>query len=190
MGRALRNLRGALLYIGRLSDSPSPMAFFLAPTGVGGSMRRMLLGCLIIAACAEAPPEQATAPDPATLTIQLARQFQQSAAAWNRGDLDAFMADYIQDGSTTFQGSSGLLHGFDAIRERYAPSFEPGAERDSLRFEDFHVRSIAPSLILVTARYILYRDQETTSSGPFTLVMEQHPDGWKITHDHSSSDAD
>jgi len=153
-------------------------------------MRRMLLGCLMIAACAEAPPEQATEPDPATLTIQLARQFQQSAAAWNRGDLDAFMADYIQDGTTTFQGSDGLLRGFDAIRERYAPSFEQGAERDSLRFEDFHVRSIAPSLILVTARYILYRDQETTSSGPFTLVMEQHPDGWKITHDHSSSDAD
>ncbi|NNG15356.1 MAG: SgcJ/EcaC family oxidoreductase [Gemmatimonadales bacterium] len=152
-------------------------------------MRRLLLGCLLIAACAEAPPEQAQAPDAATLTIQLARQFQQSAAAWNQGDLDAFMADYIQDGTTTYVGSSGLIRGFDGIRAWYAPRFEPGVERDSLRFEDFHVRSIAPSVILVTARYILYRNQETTNSGPFTLVMEQRPDGWKITHDHSSSDA-
>ncbi len=152
-------------------------------------MRRMLLGCLLIAACAEVPPEQPAALDAATLIVQLARQFQQSAAAWNRGDLDAFMADYIPDSTTTFVGSSGLIRGFDGIRARYAPAFEPGADRDSLRFEDFHVRSIAPSLVLVTARYILYRDQETTSSGSFTLVMEQRPDGWKITHDHSSSDA-
>jgi uncharacterized protein (TIGR02246 family) len=149
----------------------------------------MLLGCLLITACTEAPPAETAEPDPAVLTIQLARQFQQSAAAWNRGDLDAFMADYIPDSTTTYVGSNGLIHGFDGIRARYAPAFEPGAERDSLRFEDFHVRAIAPSILLVTARYILYRDQETTNSGSFTLVMEQRLDGWKITHDHSSSDA-
>jgi ketosteroid isomerase-like protein len=28
----------------------------------------------------------------------------------------------------------------------------------------------------------------TTSSGPFTLVMEHQANGWKILHDHTSSD--
>lgn len=32
------------------------------------------------------------------------------------------------------------------------------------------------------------RDGRTTSSGSFTLVMERCPDGWKILHDHTSSD--
>jgi hypothetical protein len=26
------------------------------------------------------------------------------------------------------------------------------------------------------------------AAGPFTLVMEQQPEGWRILHDHSSSD--
>jgi ketosteroid isomerase-like protein len=40
----------------------------------------------------------------------------------------------------------------------------------------------------VTARYVLYRNGETIASGPFTLVMERRPDGWKILHDHTSPD--
>jgi ketosteroid isomerase-like protein len=41
---------------------------------------------------------------------------------------------------------------------------------------------------LIAARYVLYRGGQTTSSGPFTLVMERRTDGWKILHDHMSSD--
>lgn len=50
------------------------------------------------------------------------------------------------------------------------------------------VFSLSPAVALVTARYVLHRDGRTTSSGPFTLVMERGPDGWKILHDHTSSD--
>jgi ketosteroid isomerase-like protein len=35
---------------------------------------------------------------------------------------------------------------------------------------------------------VLFRGDSTTSSGPFSLVMERRPDGWKILHDHTSSD--
>jgi ketosteroid isomerase-like protein len=50
------------------------------------------------------------------------------------------------------------------------------------------VFSLSPAVALVTARCVLHRDGRTTSSGPFTLVMERGPDGWKILHDHTSSD--
>lgn len=115
-------------------------------------------------------------------------QFARAAADWNRGDLNGFISDYAPDSSTTFIASGHLRHGFDFIRGNYAPRFAPGARRDSLRFEEFEVRPLSPSLALVTARYLLYRNGETTASGPFTLVMESRPDGWKILHDHSSSD--
>jgi len=79
-------------------------------------------------------------------------------------------------------------HGFEFIRQNYAPRFAPGARRDSLRFEEVEARRLRPDLALVTARFVLTRGDSVTASGPFTLVMEQRPAGWRILHDHTSSD--
>lgn len=127
-------------------------------------------------------------PDPSALTVELNRQFTASAVAWNRGDFDAFMDSYAADSLTTFVSGGHVNRGVEWIRQHYAASFAPGAARDSLRFEEFAVRPLAPTVALVTARYVLYRNGQTTSSGPFTLVMEQRGDGWRIVHDHTSSD--
>lgn len=112
----------------------------------------------------------------------------ESAAAWNRGELEGFMDDYMESANTTYVGAGGLLTGYEAIRDRYAPLFEPGASRDSLRFEDVRVRRLAAVDAIATARWILYRNGAITASGPFTLVMRHTSSGWKIIHDHSSSD--
>ena len=111
-----------------------------------------------------------------------------SAAGWNRGDLDAFMAVYKQDSQTTYVGGSGLRRGYEAIRQRYAPRFRPGAGRDSLRFEDLTVRRVGEDVAVGVARWVLHRGGEVTGSGPFTLVLEHTGEGWRIVHDHSSSD--
>ena len=151
------------------------------------SHRWLLLAALALG-CARPEPRPLPTMDPGSLTGLLLRQFGQSAAAWNRGDLEAFMADYAPDTLPTFMSAGHLRRGFNFIRENYAPRFAPGARRDSLRFEEFNVRPITAEFALVTARYILYRNGSTTASGPFTLLMQHHPEGWKILHDHSSSD--
>lgn len=112
----------------------------------------------------------------------------ESAGAWNRGELAGFMDDYLKSESTTYIGEQGLLTGYDAIWARYAPHFEPGAARDSLRFEDVRVRRLAAIDAIATARWVLYDGGTVTGSGPFTLVLRRTSSGWKITHDHSSSD--
>jgi len=116
------------------------------------------------------------------------RMLEESAGAWNRGELAGFMDDYVESANTTYIGSTGLLSGYESIRARYAPLFEPGATRDSLRFEDVRVRRLAAIDAIATARWILYRGDTVTSSGPFTLVLRHTSGGWKIIHDHSSSD--
>lgn len=153
------------------------------------SSRLAALG-LALAACAggSAPPATAPLPDPAVLRGTIERQFATSAAAWNAGDLDGFMRDYAREPATGFVSGGHLRQGYDFIRGNYAPRFAPGAERDSLRFEEFVVRPLRADLALVTARYILHRNGVVTSSGPFTLVMEQRREGWRILHDHTSSD--
>lgn len=166
--------------IQRRRRSPRPLP---APQPAGAS-------CLLLAllGCAPAAPETAALPDRAALTGAITTQFTRSADAWNRGDLDAFVSDYAPDSLTGFVSGGHVQRGYQWIREHYAPRFAPGAARDSLRFEEFDVRPLAQSLALVTARFLLYRSGQTTASGPFTLVMERRPDGWKILHDHTSSD--
>jgi len=112
-----------------------------------------------------------------------------SAVAWNEGRIDGFMDDYVKSPNTTYIGGVGLVEGWEAIRERYAPLFAPGANRDSLRFVDLKLRRLSATLVLATARYVLYvEDGRTTGSGPFTLVLRKVGREWHIIHDHSSAD--
>jgi hypothetical protein len=113
---------------------------------------------------------------------------QLSADAWNTGNLEGFMVHYERAPTTTYIGSSGLLVGYDAIHGRYAPDFEPAAARDSLRFESIRTRRLEQRFGIATARYVLYRDGQTTSTGPFTLVLMQVEGAWKIIHDQSAAD--
>ena len=150
-------------------------------------MRAMVLVATVLAACrggmAPSPGSDSTA-----LTRLITAQLERSALDWNRGDLDGFLSDYAPESTTTFIDGRHARQGIDFIRGNYEPRFSPGARRDSLHFEEVKVRGLSPTLALVTARFILERGSEITASGPFTLVMERRQKGWKILHDHSSSD--
>ena len=108
------------------------------------------------------------------------------AAAWNRGDLDAFMSDYLDGERTTFVTNAGVLHGTDEVRARYAPRFAPGAVRDSLSFEGLEVDWLAPGVAYMSAFYVLSRGDSVVARGPTSLVLLRHEGRWRIVHDHSS----
>ncbi len=122
------------------------------------------------------------------LATQVASLLDRQAAAWNAGDLDGFMSAYSPSPTTTYIGSTGLIEGFEAIRERYAPGFAEGAERDSLRFENLRVREVDERVGVATARYVLEREGMVTSMGPFTLVLLNVEGAWLIVHDQSAED--
>ena len=150
-----------------------------------------LLLALELAACRTSGHPTAagtTQRDQKALSDTIVAQLNRSAADWNRGDLDGFLSDYAAESTTTFVDGRRARHGIEFIRRNYTPWFAPGAHRDSLRFEAVEVRPLSPTLALVTARFLLHQGGTVTRSGPFTLVMEQRPQGWKIIHDHSSSD--
>ena len=135
-------------------------------------------GCRI-----EVEPEEDVGLEP-----HVALMLESSAEAWNRGDLEAFLSDYQDAPSTTYVVSGGVLSGVDEIRDNYAAKFGPGAERDSLRFESVQVRTLSTTIGIVTARWILHDNGVVRAAGPFPLVMRLTRAGWKITHDHSSTD--
>ena len=148
------------------------------------TLLRALPWALLLAACrVGAPP----ASDPA-LAGRLTAQLLRSADDWNRGDLEGFMSDYAHDSATSFVDGGHVRRSWDFIHARYAPSFGAGARRDSLRFEEVAVRPLGLDHALLTARFVLFRDGQTTASGPFSLILERRTAGWKILHDHTSSD--
>lgn len=133
------------------------------------------------------PTDIAQPPDSAALFATVDELLMESAASWNGDDLDGFMSWYRQGGRTTYIGSTGLVEGREAITERYAPLFEPGASRDSLRFERLRVRPLGPGLGMAVANYVLHRGDSITATGIFTLIVRETTEGWRIVHDHSSA---
>ena len=136
-----------------------------------------LLSLVLAAACASPRP----AGDPAA---EIARRIRDSAGAWNRGDLAAFVGDY--DDSATFVTGKGLV-GKDEMARHYAEKYFHGAKPDqTLRFEEVRVQPLGEGFALSTGRWAVSGGGKPEQSGWFSLVWKKTPDGWKIVHDHSS----
>ncbi|MGE7206262.1 YybH family protein [Sphingomonas sp. NPDC019816] len=134
---------------------------------------------MLLPLAAQASP--APASDPAEAGIRAAMLA--SAAAWNDGGLDRFMAIYAPD--AVFVGSKGLIQGKPAIADSYRKSFTDGGNsRGRLHFDFLGLKRIGERRILF-ARWTLSGGAKM-ESGMTTLVFERRGDGWKILTDHSS----
>jgi uncharacterized protein (TIGR02246 family) len=111
----------------------------------------------------------------------------ESAAAWNRGDLDGFMRPYLTGSGATFMGDD-VVRGYDAIRDFYRGSwFRGGAPTVNLAYRDIEVRPLGPNYALVLGKWFV-SDKTTgqeTRHGTFSLTWVRTREGWRILHDHS-----
>jgi uncharacterized protein (TIGR02246 family) len=116
------------------------------------------------------------------------------AVAWNKGDLDGFMAGYWNDDKLTFVSGGDITFGWKATKERYIKRYKSeGKEMGKLTFSDFHADVLAPNAAVVRGKYELAfekekDDKKKSARGRFTLVLKKFPDGWKVVHDHTSAD--
>jgi uncharacterized protein (TIGR02246 family) len=144
------------------------------------------VGCVFVAGNTGNWDGNTTDSDRREARREITQAMQESARAWTRGDLDDFMDSYEDSDSITFVTARGVVHGRDAIRDRYAPRFVPGAMHDALSFENIEIDLMAPDIANVIAYYRLTRGDSTTSYGPTTVVMRHRDGKWRIIHDHSS----
>jgi TonB family protein len=107
-------------------------------------------------------------------------------AAWNRGDVDAFLVGYWQSPELTFSGSSGVSRGWDGVRARYKKNYPDRAAMGELDFSELEFRFLGKDAALVLGKWHLKR-QPGDIGGVFTLVWQRFPEGWKIIHDHTSA---
>lgn len=115
-----------------------------------------------------------------------------SAAGWNEGDMDRFLAIYSEAPETSFVGSTGLLRGVAAMETRYREAYDwsqaDPAERGVLTFETEDFRPLGNDHALYIGRYILtYPDPaKEPVTGLTSLVFGREGNAWKIIADHSS----
>jgi len=115
---------------------------------------------------------------------ELEAALQATAAAWNGGDIDGFMAPYAP--GATYMTAAGLI-GVDAMRARYLAKYFTGSKPDQqLRFDQLDVRALGDDHALLTGRFLLTGGGKADQTGRFSLVWVRQPDGWRIIHDHSS----
>ncbi|NML04706.1 nuclear transport factor 2 family protein [Sphingomonas sp. G-3-2-10] len=115
-----------------------------------------------------------------------------SAAGWDAGNVDRFLAIYSDDPATSFTTEKGIARGKPAVRARYlsgypeqfGPNRGAGATRLSFTFEDF--RMLGTDHALLTARWKLVDAGGKELTGMTTLVFRRETTGWKIIADHSS----
>lgn len=104
-----------------------------------------------IAAFAMVAPISVMAAGQPPVSQAIRQAMEASAAGWNAGNLDRFMAIYADD--AVFVTPKGLLRGKTAIAAKYRPSFgEQGNARGSLGFAFLELRGIDPAHAVLFAR--------------------------------------
>ena len=129
-----------------------------------------------------APRGQAQPPSP---EAEIRALLNESAVAWNRGDLDGHLADNAD--SISFMTRRGPIVGRDKTAEALRKSFfRDGKPIQSLRFEHVTVRPLGSRHALVVGQFILSGGGEAEKSGWFSTIWEKQTAGWRVIHDHSS----
>lgn len=151
-------------------------------------------GLFVLAAgCGGSPPVE----DPVVAVVPDARAqedaeaavravLEAQAAAWNEGDLPTFVDYYLDSPDTRFVSGNTALYGVEDLLDRYRRTYPDRAAMGTLSFADLDIRVLSPDFAFVFGRFHLERESDAPT-GLFTLLVERAADGWKISHDHTSS---
>ncbi|MBI3928184.1 MAG: nuclear transport factor 2 family protein [Armatimonadetes bacterium] len=153
-------------------------------------MIRLALLLLLLLASGLPLPAQVMNMDPGggpTVQKQVADAIMASAEAWNRGDLERFLEDYLKSEDMTFTSGGRVFRGYQALKDRYQQTYgNDRASMGQLSFADIEVWPLGDDHALALGKWHLERQGQETLDGIFSLVMQKTREGWRILHDHTS----
>lgn len=117
----------------------------------------------------------------------LRKMLDDQTAAWNRGDLEAFMQGYWHSPEVTFFSGDTIVQGWEPTLQRYRDRYQSGGkEMGRLSFSDEKIDMLGSDAAVVTARWHLQMSDGKKREGLTTLLCKRTQEGWRIVHDHSS----
>ncbi len=165
----------------------------------------IVIGCATVAFGAQSPAQPRNGEGPAkaassgdALRAELQGFLDEQAAAWTRGDLDAFCSSYAED-ATFVSPTTGITHGRDEVLARYRRRYPTRDAMGALSLEVLEVRaapvaldsdgagdrSPRPLAASVVARWTLRYPDRPEAAGSTLLVLHRTTAGWRIVQDAS-----
>ena len=147
---------------------------------------------LVALAAGSAFSQSASAPKPAdsneSARAAIRHLLAKQVDAWNRHDLEGFMAGYWNSPDLTFFSGTTVTRGWQPTLQRYRNKYQAqGKDMGKLDFYDLEVDLLDPNAAVVQGHWKLTMSNASQSNGGlFTLVLRKFADGWKIVHDHTS----
>ena len=117
--------------------------------------------------------------------IEVRNLLAKQSAAWNRGDIEAFMVGYWENDSLMFIGKSGITYGYKNTLANYKKNYPDTTVMGKLTFTLIQVKQLSPEYFHVTGKYYLNRTIGD-ASGHFTLMFRKINGKWVVISDHSS----
>jgi ketosteroid isomerase-like protein len=143
-----------------------------------------LIGVLGLSAAIAAKRQVSPGSTDASQSIKAILSTQQEA--WNRGDIRTFLQGYWNSPDLTFSGPDGIVRGYSGVLERYQKAYPDQQAMGVLAFSGLEIRMLSPDSALVLGHWHLTR-KIGDAGGVFTLVFKRFPVGWRIIHDHTST---
>ena len=151
--------------------------------------RHSLLVALLLVVICPLPTSarRATASKPNGMIIKAVQAvLSAQAAAWNRGDIEGFMAGYWRSEETIFVSGDSLTRGWQTVLDRYKKNYDTREKMGTLVYSDLEITPIGTNAAIALGRWHLQRAKDEPH-GRFTLIFRRTKQGWRIVHDHTSS---
>lgn len=110
-----------------------------------------------------------------------------SVKAWNTGSIEEYMECYHRSPELRFAGNGSVSYGWETTLKRYKKSYPDKTAMGNLTFSDVKITVISENAALVFGKWKLTRKKDEPS-GLYTLLFRKVKEGWRIVHDHSSSE--
>ncbi|MDP2271330.1 MAG: nuclear transport factor 2 family protein [Archangium sp.] len=107
---------------------------------------------------------------------------ERQAAAWSKGDLDAFCSIYADD--AVFVSPSGVTRGRAEVLARYKTKYPTAAAMGKLTLSPVDVRETADA-VSVAAKWTLEYPDKPAAMGHTVVVFRRTQNQWRIVHDAS-----
>ena len=143
---------------------------------------------LAISACGTVPAQPAgvsvalEVQEEAAITAMLEAQ----DAAWNRGDIPAFMDGYWKSPDLRFASGGNIARGWDATLQRYETRYDTPEKMGTLVTSDYEIEILSPDAAIAHGYWMLEVEGDNPS-GLYTLVLRKIDGGWVIISDTTTS---
>jgi ketosteroid isomerase-like protein len=144
---------------------------------------------MLISICTRAQEQLSGAGPQAAAEKQILDVLNLQVKAWNAGDIEGFMRGYWNSTELTFFSGGTVTKGWQPTLERYRKRYQgEGREMGQLEFRELQVTVLSSDAAIARGRWRLALSQGKEAGGLFTLVLRRKSEGWRIVHDHTSSE--